>query len=174
VRSLPAVPRFLVLLAVLAPVATACGDSGTDDRRFIAQSRAENLLRTVDRVESDLGEGECEDASTDVGRLRTQVSELPESYDGALVSNLSQWVDYLDQRVQQDCLAAEASPTATPSPTEEPEETPTPEPSPEPTETATPEPSPEPTATPTPTVPSPAPEPPGTGGVSPGDSDGEG
>jgi hypothetical protein len=163
--------RFVLLVALLAPVLAACGGSETDERKFIAQSRAETLLRSVDRVESDLGEGACEDAARGVGRLREQVSDLPESYDGALVSNLSQWIDYLDQRVVQDCTDAqeEETPTPTPSATETPEETPTPEATETPEETPTPEPSPEPTATPTPTVPSPAPEPPGTGGVSPGD-----
>ena len=174
-RSLPPVLRSLLLLAALATVLAACGGSETDDRKFVAQSRAESLLRTVDRVESDLGEGSCEAAGRAVGRLRTQVSELPESYDGALVSNLTQWVDHLDARVQEDCTdESEPEPSATPSetPTETPSETPTPTPTETPTETPTPTPTETPSPTPTPTVPSPAPEPPGTGGVSPGDEEG--
>lgn len=161
--------RSLVLVAVLASVLAACGGEETDARKFIAKSRAETLLRSVDRVQADLDDGSCDDAASDVERLRAQVGRLPSSYDGALISNLSQWVDHLDARVQQDCTApgAEETPTPAPSETPTPEETATPTPSP--TETPTPTATPSPTATPTPTVPSPSPEPGGTGGVSPGD-----
>jgi cell division septation protein DedD len=166
--------RSFVLVAVLCATLTACGGEDTAPRKFIAQSRAESLLRSVDRIGSDLDEGKCDSAARAVARLRSQVSDLPESYDGALVSNLSQWVDHLDARVQQDCTDADAeeSPTPAPSETPTPEETETPTPTPSPTETpsATPTPSPSPTATPT--VPSPSPESGGTGGASPNDEEG--
>jgi hypothetical protein len=173
-RFLPPVLRFLVPVALLCATLAACGGEDTAPTKFIAKSRAETLLRSVDRVESDLSDGSCDAAAREVARLRTQVSDLPDSYDGALVSNLSQWVDHLDERVQQDCTdaGAEESPTPTPSETPTPDETATPTPTETPTETPTPTSTPSATPTATPTVPSPSPEPGDTGGVSPDDQEG--
>jgi hypothetical protein len=171
----PPVLRSLLLLIALTTALAACGTSKADERKFIAQSRAESLLRTVDRVESDLGDGSCNDAARDVSRLRSQVSDLPKSYDGKLIGNLTQWVDYLDTRVQEDCTASSTpEPSATPSqtPTETPSATPTPTPTRTPTPTPTPTPTETPSPTATPTVASPSPEPSGTGGVPPGVQEG--
>jgi hypothetical protein len=166
--------RSIVLVAVLCASLAACGGEDTPPRKFIAQSRAEALLRSVDRVGSNLDDGDCDGAARDVARLRSQVSDLPDSYDGALVSNLSQWVDHLDARVQQDCTDADAeeSPTPAASETPTPEKTETPTPTPTPTETPSPTPTPSPSPTATPTAPSASPEPGGTGGVSPNDEEG--
>jgi len=158
------------LLALVATAAlTACGGSEADDRKFIAQSRAEGLERTLQRVEEDIAGDDCSDAQRSVARLRAQVADLPESYDGRLVTNLAQWVDHLDQRVPQDC-GADEEPTPepaeeeTPTPTPTPDETPTPEATETPEATPTPAATPEPTPAPTQTPASPV-EPPDEGGV---------
>ena len=160
--------RLLRLLPVLPLVAlaTACGGKETDEREFIAQSRAATLVRSVDRIEADLESGDCEQALSGVDRLRAQVGRLPDSYNGRLIANLTQWVDHLDSRVPQDCDAPEPDATATPEETVEP--TPTPEETATPTPTPDETPEPDPTTTPVP-IPSPDPDPPDTGGVPPGD-----
>ncbi|MDP9386012.1 MAG: hypothetical protein M3P50_12430 [Actinomycetota bacterium] len=153
----------LVSAALAALALGACGGSETDDRKFIAQSRAEALERTLDRVERDIADDDCDQAQSGVARLRSQVADLPESYDGRLVFNLTQWVEHLDQQVPRDCGEEERE-EETPTPTATPEEEETPEATPTPTATATPVPTT--TATPTPTQPPTSPiEPPDEGGA---------
>ena len=170
-------PRLIrPLLVLLATgVLAGCGASETDERQFIAQSRAEALERTLERVETDIADGKCNAAQRSAGRLRSQVADLPESYDGALVTNLTQWVDHLDQRIPEDCgekeEEKEPEEEETPSPTPTPDETATPEP--EATPEATPTPQATPTATPVPTQPPASPvEPPDEGGVEGPEEDG--
>ena len=146
-----------------------CGGSETDDRKFLAQSRAESLERTLERVETDIADDRCNAAQRGAARLRSQVADLPESYDGALVTNLTQWVDHLDQRIPEDCGKQEEEDRfpedeETPSPTPTPDETATPEATETPQATATPQATP--TVTPAPTQPPASPvEPPDEGGV---------
>lgn len=159
---MPLPRQLLIALAVSAALAfTACGGSEGNERRLIAETRADAMLRGLDRIDADLADGDCPGAVTRINALRGQVERLPEATDGKLVNNLNEWVDHLEGRVDDDCQAAEEEPTASPSPTVTPEETPSPTP------TATPDETPSPTATPDDTPePEPEPEP------EPGDSQG--
>lgn len=165
-------PSPLLRLAAAALAAlglAACGGSETDEREFIAPSRAEALERTLERVEGNLADSECDKAQAGVARLRSQVDDLPERSNGRLVSNLIQWVEHLDGQVPQDCQEEEPEETPTPVATPEEEETPEETVTPEATET----PAPTPTATPVPTQPPASPlEPPDEGGAAAPDEDG--
>ena len=163
-------PLRLLLALPLVALLAACGQSETNDREFIAKSRSATLVRSVDRIEADLQSDDCKGALAGVTRVRSQVERLPDSYNGRLISNITQWIDYLDARIPEDCEKPE--PDATPTPDET--ETPTPTPD----ETATPSATPDQTATPAPTttpVPIPTPDTggsgaPDTGGVPPADA----
>lgn len=146
-------PVLVVSLACSALAFTACGGSDAAERKLIAQSRADALVRSVDEIEVAITEGDCPAATAGVDPLRAQVERLPEATDDKLVANLAQWVDHLQERVPADCEAPAEEPTETPAPTEAPEETPTPSPTPTetPDETATPAPTPDDTQTPAPT-----------------------
>ncbi|MBA2517053.1 MAG: hypothetical protein H0V22_07025 [Solirubrobacterales bacterium] len=164
-------PRpLLIVLAFGAALATpACGGSDADSRKLILESRSKVLLRNVDRVQAGLDNKDCTGATGEVNRLRSRVQDLPESTDGGLVTNLTQWVDHLEAQVRGDCQAPEApTPSATATATPE-EETPTPSPTPTRTPDETPTPSATPDETPTPgSTPDPsATTGPDTGGVTP-------
>ena len=109
-----------------------------------------------------------------VREAEQQVGALPRKTDKELKANLRDWLEHLDRQIAEECSA-------------EPEETPTPTPTATPTESARRRPrrrrrrrrrppTPTPTATPAPTVDpgtggeeGPTEEPPGSGGVPPGD-----
>jgi cell division septation protein DedD len=175
---MPPTRPLIALLALLPALAAAgCGASEEQERKLIAQSRSEALLKTVDRLEGDLEEGKCNAARRDVDRLRTQIGDLPERTSGRLVSNLSQWTDHIDGRLSTDCRRPEPkeTPTETPEATETPTAEPTETATPDPTETPTPTPTDTPTATPTPAPTEPDAgdeEPPDVGGA-PSDEEGE-
>lgn len=168
---MPALRSHLVLLTACAVLAaSSCGGSDAPDRRLITQSRAEALLRSVDRVEGGLAEGDCPRAGAGVDALRTRVQDLPEATDGRLVTNLTQWVDHLEARVLESCEAASEEPTAEPTPSATPEEpTETPSPSRTPDATPTPAPTPDEAETPDPTPEPEEQDPPDTGGTAPED-----
>ncbi|MBA2515037.1 MAG: hypothetical protein H0V26_12050 [Solirubrobacterales bacterium] len=164
-------PRpLLVLLSACAALASpACGGSDAEDRKLIVDSKAEALLRNVDRVAADLSDRDCVGATAEVNRLRTRVQDLPESTDGGLVTNLTQWVDHLEAQVPEDCQDIE-DPTPSATPTETPEEetaTPSPSPTETPDETPTPSATPDETTTPESTPDPGEAEEPDTGGASP-------
>ncbi len=160
----------LLPAALAAAVLAGCGGSETDETKFIAQSRAEAVERTLDRIERDIADGDCDRAQSGVARLRGQVENFPERYDGRLVANVTQWVDHLDQQVPVDCGEEEQEEDETPTPTATPEEEETPEATVTPE--ATPTPVPTRTATPAPTqTPASPVEPPNGGGAAP-DEDG--
>ncbi|HEX8104259.1 MAG TPA: hypothetical protein VF533_16705 [Solirubrobacteraceae bacterium] len=157
-RLRPPRPLLLATLASLAALlAAGCGSEGTPERKLIAQSKAQAMVKTIDRAESALADGRCDSAQNAVARLRRQAQELPESYDARLVANVSDWVDHLEQRVPEDCTDRaeekkddDKKETPTPTPTETPEETETPTPTPTVTATPTATATPVPTATATP------------------------
>ena len=92
---MPVPRRLRPLFAVLAVLALAgCGQE-TDERKFIAESRAERLGSALDRVQRDLQEGDCDRAASGVARVREEVADLPDRTDARLVSNLGEWVDHL-------------------------------------------------------------------------------
>ena len=142
-------PRSL-LLAGLVGVTVLAGCGG-DDRRLIPENDAQSRLAAVDDVEQACGENDVEAASRAVAKARERVRELPASVDRKLKRNLRDWVDQVDERLDQDCAEEEEptpTATATATATETAEPTPTPTPSPTPTATATETPPPEETVVP--------------------------
>ena len=156
-------PRLLlgpVLAAAL--LLSACGG---ENPRMLPQDRAQALSEKVDEIGQRTSDEDCEGAEAAVQEARAQVTELPQSVSVRLRANLLEWVNHLAQEVPKDCKPKEEE---TPTPSAAPEETPTPSATPE--ETPTEEPTPDATEAPPPEEePAPTVEPPGTGGVSPGD-----
>jgi hypothetical protein len=153
---------------------------GSDDKALIPQDDADRLSALVGEAGDAAAAGRCDRARTKAADAKRQLGGLPRRTDAELKANLEEWLDYLEQRIQQDCRAPEPDETPTPTPTEA---TPSPSPSPTPTppdETPTPTASPEPTVTIEPGEgdgegdgdgegQGPPEEPPGTGGVAPED-----
>jgi outer membrane biosynthesis protein TonB len=162
--------RSPLLAAALGALALA--GCGSDSSALIPQEDADRLTALVGEAGDAAAAGECDTARRAVEEAELQLSSLPRSTDKELKANLRDWLQYLDSRIADECRAPEPEGTPTPEPTAAPTETPTPEPTP--TETPTPTPTPTPTAEPEPDedddggVP-PLEEPPGTGGVPPGD-----
>jgi outer membrane biosynthesis protein TonB len=164
--------RSLLLAAGLSALVLA--GCGSDNTALIPQSDADRLSALVAEAGDASASGECDAARRAVREAEQQLDGLPRKTDRQLKANLRDWLEYLNGRIADDCKAPEPEETPTPTPTVEPTETPTPTPTPteEPTETPTP------TATPTPTPTvdpgsggegMPPEEPPGTGGVPPGE-----
>jgi uncharacterized membrane-anchored protein len=168
----PTRPLRLLLAVLLTALLPACGGSQTNDRQFIAKSRSATLVRSVDRIEADLQSKDCNGALASVARVRAQVARLPSSYNGRLIGNITQWIDYLDSRIPADCNKtakpkASATPDETTTPTPTPAETETPTPTPD--KTATPEPTSTPVPIPTPDANNGGSQSPDAGGVPPAD-----
>jgi outer membrane biosynthesis protein TonB len=148
------------LLALVVAVFTAgCGQE--DDAGLIDEARSEALVASVDQIQSACADGDVQAAQSALDEANAQVSELPRRVDDQLQSNLREWLEHVQDRLDRDCEPEEdeeEEPTATPTVTETP--VPTETATPEPTETATPEP----TETPAPTE-TPPPEETPTGGV---------
>lgn len=162
-------PRpLLALLFCAAFAAVGCGGSGTADRKLIAQSRADALVAGVDRVGSDIGDGDCPSANDELDKVRALVERLPKATDGRLVGNLTKWIDHLGSRIAEDCQAAEEE-TPSPTPTESPTQTSTPTPTETPDKTPTPTATPDETPTPEPTPDAGDGGAPDTGGAAPQD-----
>ena len=157
---------LLIGLALAALLLSGCG---SDNPKLIPQQRAEALTATVDEIGSRTEAEDCDGAQSAVREAKNQVTELPSRVDARLKSNLSEWLDQLEEQVPKDCKPEpEETPTPTETPTAE-KETPTPTPTPT-VEEETPTPTPTPTETPPPeeTVAPPV-EPGDSGGVLPGD-----
>ncbi len=165
-------PLIAIWLGALA--LAGCGD---ENRALIPQDRADQLLALVDEAGSASAAGECDAARRTVREAEVELNGLPRRTSAELKRNIADWLAHLDEQIAGECEEQEEEPeeTATPAPTE----TPTPTPTPTPTETPTPTPTatPEPTETPAPTAepdpgtggePGPDEQPPGTGGVPPG------
>ncbi|HYM59083.1 MAG TPA: hypothetical protein VES79_14055 [Solirubrobacteraceae bacterium] len=146
-------------LALATLLLSGCG---RENPRLIPQTRAEALTDTVDQIARRTDAEDCTGAQRAVQRARGQVAELPRRVDAELRANINEWLDHLADEVPKDCNPA---PEETPTPSATPEETETPSPTASPEKTKTP--SPTPTETPAPTE-VPTVEPPGTGGVNPG------
>ena len=150
-------PRRPSLALGLLLVAVPLAGCGSEDPELIPQTRASALTSTIDEIQSACDDNDTAKAKAAVQAANQQVSELPRRVDAELKRNIRNWLNHIDDRIEQDCKEEE-TPTPTPTETETPTPSPTDTPTPEPTETATPEPTQ--TATPEPTV-----EPPGNGGV---------
>ena len=154
-------PRRPLLVLGLLLAALPMAGCGSEDPELIPQNRASALTSTIDKISAACDDHDPDKAKAAIQAANQQVSELPRRVNANLKRNVRDWLDHIDDRIDQDCQAdKEASPTPTPTPTATETATPTPTETstPEPTETATPEPTE--TATPEPTV-----EPPGDGGV---------
>jgi outer membrane biosynthesis protein TonB len=149
--------RRLLLAALCAAVLGGCGQE--ENPRLIPSQDADALRASVSAIGTAIDDGECETAEQGVEDARRQVVELPPAVARSLRTNLTEWLDQIDERIPEDC---ETQPEETPTP--EAEDTPTPEPEPTQTPTPTQTPPPTPTETPTPTPT----EPPDEGG---GDGD---
>lgn len=162
--------RSPLLAAALGALALA--GCGSDNSALIPQQDADRLTTLVADAGDATAAGECDRARRAVSEAELQLSGLPRKTDQDLKANLGDWLQYLDGRIAEDCEAPEPEETATPEPTPTPTPEPTETPTPTPTETPTPTATPEPTVTVDPgdgggTVP--PEEPPGSGGVPPGD-----
>jgi hypothetical protein len=159
--------RAFVALALAAAVVVAgCGQDNSD---LIPSADSQELVATVDRIESACAEGDADAAQSAAGDASALVNELPRRVDRSLKRNMNEWLDQIDSRIDRDC-EPEETPTPTPTVTETPTPTVTEEPTPTPTETETPTPTP--TPTPTETAPPEQTPPSGEGGA-PAPEDGE-
>jgi outer membrane biosynthesis protein TonB len=159
-------PRALAALAVVAALLGA--GCASDNRRLIPEDDAEDLKATVEQIATSAAEGDCDAARRQVQDAKQQVTTLDRSVARGLRTDLTNWLDHIEQRLPRDCEEQQE---------EEPEETQTPNPTPAETETATPAPTETATAVPTevPTeAPTEAPTESGTGGADPGSGNGNG
>src|SRR5829696_1032747 len=163
-------PLALAVLLAGAPL-TGCG---SEDPELIPKTRASALTSTIDEIQSACDDKDTAKAKAAVKAANRQVSELPRRVDPSLKRNVRDWLNHIDDRIDQDCKKKEEE-TPTPTATETETETPTPTPTPTPTRTETPTPTPTDTPTPEPTetpTATPTVEPPGDGGAqAPGDGD---
>jgi cell division septation protein DedD len=152
-------PRRPLLALGLLLAAVPMAGCGRESPELIPETRASALTSTIDEITAACDDNDTAKAKAAVQAANQQVSELPRRVDADLKRNVRDWLNHIDDRIDQDCKKdEEETPTATPSATETPTPSPTETPTPEPTETPTPEP----TETPTPTA---TVEPPGDGGV---------
>jgi hypothetical protein len=158
--------RSSLALGLLLTVIPLAG-CGRENPELIPQDRASALTSTIDEIGAACDANDTAKAKAAVQAANQQVSELPRKVNAKLKSNVRDWLNHIDDRIEQDCAKAEqATPTPSPSPTETATPTPTETATPTPTQTATPTPTQ--TATPAPTV-----EPPGNGGVLAPGNDGQ-
>jgi outer membrane biosynthesis protein TonB len=158
-------PRALAALAVVAALLGA--GCASDNRRLIPEDDAEDLKATVEQIATSAAEGDCDAARRQVQDAKQQVTTLDRSVARGLRTDLTNWLDHIEQRLPRDCEEQQ----------EEPEETESPSPTPTATETATPTAAPTETATAVPTevpteAPTEAPTESGTGGADPGNGNG--
>jgi hypothetical protein len=151
------------LLAALA-LCTGLASCGAENKKLIAESRAQELESRIDRIERAVAAGRCETALRLVRDSQADVDALPRSTDRELRNNLSEWYGHLSETISDEC--GQEEPEATPTPTVTPEQTETPEATPTPEATTTPEATP--TESPSPEQ-TPTEQPPDDDGVSPPD-----
>jgi hypothetical protein len=107
-------PLALVLALVLgasSAVLLACGDS--ENPRLIASSRADRLTGALDDVRSAVEAGDCEGADSALGRLESQISDLPARTDDRIVSRLESGLQNLREKAAQECLDNQTDTTTT-------------------------------------------------------------
>ncbi len=132
-------PRRATLALALLLATFSVGACGSEDPELIPQSRASELSATVDEIVSACEDGDPAAARAAAAKANDQVSELPRSLNSRLRSNLREWVEHIEGRVDNDCeKQEEEEQTPTPTATETPTETPTPTATETPTETPTP------------------------------------
>ncbi len=113
--------RRLLLAALCAAVLGGCGQE--ENPRLIPSQDADALRASVSAIGTAIDDGECETAEQGVEDARRQVGELPPRVARSLRTNLTEWLDQIEERIPEDC---ETQPEETPTP--EAEDTPTPKP----------------------------------------------
>jgi outer membrane biosynthesis protein TonB len=155
--------RRTMLASALVAAALVAG-CGTTNQALIPANRASALQETVDKIDSACSAHNVQAAERALDEANAQINELPRKVSSRLKSNLHDWVDQIERRVDRDCKPEE-TPTPTPTETETPTPTETSTPTPTPTDTPTPTPTPTPTETATPTPTPTATETPDSGGT---------
>ena len=165
-------PRSVLLAAGVGVLVLA--GCGAQDDTLIPQDKADQISALVADAGQASASGECDAAQRAARDAQQQVGALPRRTDKALKANLRDWISHLEDEIAEEC---EAAPEETPEPTATARRRPRRRSRPRrprrprrrrPTETATPEP----TATVDPGTggeEGPTEEPPGSGGVPPGD-----
>ena len=155
VRRLSAV-LLALCLGALSAFAVACGE---EREGLITASRGSDIQDALDRIESDVSQGDCGQVLDDhLASLRREIEDLPGSVDRGLRQRLREGLEELETQAPTDCEGSDTTET-------EPETTPetVPETIPEtvpevPQETVPPETTPPETTPPPPETPTPAPE----------------
>ena len=148
------------MLASALVAAALLAGCGTTNQALIPADRASALQETVDKIDSACSSHDLQAAQSAVNEANAQIDELPRKVSSRLKTNLHDWVNHIDRRLDNDCKAEETpTPTPTETSTPTPTETATPTETPTPTETATP------TATPTATATATATSTPDNGGT---------
>jgi hypothetical protein len=117
----PATLAIAALLALAAAGLGACGD-GDGDKPELSSAAASRLEATLDQVEQQVGEGDCEEAAAQATALEQETNGLGNRVDADLRNALSSGAQRLRTLVEQRCEPATATtgPTVTTS-TEEPQ-----------------------------------------------------
>jgi outer membrane biosynthesis protein TonB len=141
--------RRTTLASALVAAALLAG-CGTTNPALIPADRASALQQTIDKIDSACSAHDVQAAQSAIDDANAQINELPRKVSSNLKSNMRDWVNQIERRLDRDCKAEE-TPTPTPTETATPTETPTPTETATPTETPTPTPTPTPSPTATPT-----------------------
>ena len=155
----PVTILLVLCLGALASFAVACGSGGGDEEKLISSSRAEKIKEELDKIETRVEDGRCDDLRFALERLDGLIDGLPGPTDRRLRDRLQEGVDNLETVSREDCEGNQTETTTTE--TSPPETIPTTPPETVPPETTPPETTPPPTTTPQ-TTPPPDQEPPDT------------
>jgi hypothetical protein len=121
--------RRVAPLVILACVLAGCGKTNPE---LIPTSNADALNKTADAIQAACDKQDRTEARKQARLALTEISGLPRSVSSDLRTNLAAWVKQVQDRISEDCKAAE-----TPTPTSTPTETVTQGPTETPTATAT-------------------------------------
>jgi hypothetical protein len=99
-------------------LALAFAGCGSGDDGTIPPGKADEMLALVTAVQSDVSNGDCERAQAHADELLSQIDQLPNEVDSAVVSELTKAATNLEQLSSSDCVETGASgETAVPSTT---------------------------------------------------------
>ena len=111
----PALLLTALLLGLLAALGTACGG---DDSTLLSSTRSDTLQEDLDRLDTAITQGRCQQAREALDQLDADVDGIPGEVDRALRQRLRDGVERLAQQAPEDCAANRPETTET-----EPEET---------------------------------------------------
>ncbi len=105
IAPMPGPLRIVVLGAVAATLIAGCGsDDGT-----IPREDGEDLLATLEAVDSNTSQGNCPQAQAQAESFKGKVNELPASVDDEVKQGLQQAADQLVSLAANDCEPEEAA-----------------------------------------------------------------